>query len=169
MPILTVIAIVIFAGYAIYTRVYTSPPKLQNSADGTVLSTDTTQSSPSPAVSPKVSPSPTAKTSVSSGTSKIDIKVDSTIGNTTPTSEKIVYPGASQVGGNRYETATDPDAVYNWYKGELEKRTFQIRNNVKTRANDKFKAILQGVAGSISIKVTIEQENAGAKTVMTLE
>ena len=173
MPILTLIAVVVFAGYALYMRVY-APPSNQGQVSGEtdtnleVSSQATPVGTPSstPVISPqKTSPSPTVK----SGSSKIDISVDARLGNSIPASEKIVYPGAVQTGGNSYETETDGNAVYDWYKSELGKRTYQIRNNVKTSANEKFKAILQAVSGNSSIKVTLDQENTASKTHIVLE
>ena len=129
--------------------------------------------SPSPSASPSASPhassTPNASSSVhvSEGTSKINISVDSTDGNKSHI--QIVYPGSTNTGGNTYETSASGDSVYDWYKNELNSRSFSIRNNVKTKANDKFKAILQGVNGDSSIKVNIDQENASAKTRITLE
>lgn len=172
MPILTLIAVVIVVGYAVFYRLDAqSPSKIQptpqisqNTQD---VAGDTT--SPLPQTS---SPPSTSLEQKSVGGADIDIKVDTNIPDK-QTSIRLIYPGAvhvkSEGNSNYYETGDGGDSVYDWYKTEMEKREFNIRNNVKTRANDKFKAVIQGVSATESLKVTIDQENSSAKTTITLE
>lgn len=170
MSYITVIALVFFIGYAVVNRVSV---KTETKVDGEVQSESSLSASLLPELSastsatPRDTVKPTPKSSASSSAnSKIDISVDSNLGK--PSSEKLIYPGSTG-SGNRWETSTSGETVYDWYKSEMEKRSYQIRNNVKTRANDQFKGVLQGVSGESSMKVTIDQENASAKTIITLE
>ncbi len=172
MHLLTVIASVIFIGYAVLVRI-PGFPLSKNSSQPEVIGETDNLKSPQPDASPQPSASlqlrPTPRSSSVSGKSNIDIRVDTKIDNSTPGSEKIIYPGANSTGGNTYETDAPGDMVYDWYKSELSSRSYQIRNNVRTKANEKFKAILQGVSNSTSIKVTIDQENTSAKTNILVE
>jgi hypothetical protein len=162
MHLLTLIASIVFIGYAVLVRI--PQPEVIGDTDNLEVS-PTPQTSPMASISLKSSP----RSSPVTGKSNIDIKVDTKLDNTVSGSEKIVYPGAKSIGGNIYETDADGDAVYEWYKSELGKRSYQIRNNVRTKANEMFKAILQGVSNSVSIKVMIDQENASAKTKIVIE
>lgn len=173
MHVLTVLAIIIFAGYALYARISTS-----YNNQGQVIGENAENLEASPSGIPAKSPMPTPiisppKSTISpaakSESAKIDINVDANLTNTPVASEKIVYPGASSRGGNNYETADAGDRVYDWYKKELSSRSYQIRTNVKTQANEKFKAILQGVAHNNALKVTIDQENTDTTTRIVLE
>ena len=166
MSPLTILALIVFVGYTLFTRFSPHTPTTPKSSPQVWgEETEATESAIAVA-SPKTSSIPAA---TASSKSHIDIKVDTNSGNANAATEKLVYPGASKIGDNLYETNADGDTVYSWYKAELDKRSFQIRNNVRTKANDKFKAVLQGVSGNTSIKVTIDQENSGAKTKITLE
>ncbi len=168
MPILTIITIIIFVGLAVFSR--GKPNKTSSPATSPLVMGEVDEASasatPNPISTTSPKPSSTPINSNSSNDSKISIHVDA---NTSGNHETIIYPGANNTGGNTYQTTDSADAVYNWYVGELNKRSYNIRNNVKTRANDKFKAVLQGVSSSNSFKVTIDQENAGAKTIITIE
>lgn len=173
MSFVTIAAILIVLGYTVFTRVSDSSPqsfsepKVQgDSSDASSSATPDPSSSlissATPSASPKISNSPKVTQKVSDITISVDTQTEN------KSSEVIVYPGATG-SGKIYETSTDGDTVYSWYKNELEKRNFSIRNNVRTKANDKFKGVLQGVSGNDSIKVTISQENAGAKTIIVFE
>lgn len=169
MQLFTLVAVVIFIGYALVFRSNYRRTQLPTATPEVIGETNVV-STPSPTAIPLSSTqiSSTPKPSASSQ-SRIKINVDTDVDDTTPASDKIIYPGAVATGGNSYETDADGDSVYNWYKEELGNRFYQIRNNVRTKANEKFKAVLQGVSGSISIKVTIDQENSSVKTKITVE
>lgn len=169
MQLVTLVAVVVFIGYALVFRSNyrrTQPPTATPEVIGETNDASTPSPTAGPLSSPQVSSSPKPP---ASSQSRIKINVDTKIDDTTPASDKIVYPGAVATGGNSYETDADGDSVYNWYKEELTKRSYQIRNNVRTKANEKFKAVLQGVSGNVSIKVTIDQESSDAKTKILLE
>ncbi len=172
MPFISVLAVIVLIGYITVTglqaRQQKSNPSPTPQVESAVSEVDPT-SNPSLVPSSSVTISPKPKPSSTTSDSQIKINVDTQIGDTTSTSEKLIYSGAVSVGGNQYETSAGGNSVYDWYKIEMNKRSYQIRNNVKTQANDKFKAVLQGVSGSTSLKVTIDQENAAAKTIITLE
>lgn len=173
MPFLSVLAVVVFTGYVLYAQVTHKPDLPQQvieSPDIPVFSEPSPSSSESATATAtaSLSPRPRPTVSISTDKSAIDIKVDMKTNNSS-ISELIVYPGASSLGGNKFESETDGDAVYDWYYTQLQNRSFNIRNNIKTRANDKFKAVLQGVSNTSSIKITIEKENSASKTKITLE
>ena len=173
MPFLSVLAVVVFAGYVLYAQVTDKPQTPQDMSPSpeipVFLEPSPSSSEPVTAsASASNTPRPRPKVSISTGNSTIDIKVD-TKANKTSTSELLVYPSAASLGGNKYETDVDGDAVYEWYYAQLENKSYSIRNNIKTRANDKFKAVIQGVSDSSSIKITIEKENSTSKTIITLE
>lgn len=139
-------------------------PTPEASVEASPSASITASASPNPLSSPhKNTPKPTPKASANA---QINIKVDAVKGMST---EKLIYPGAHAVNANTYETNDAPDVVYTWYKSEFDKRQFQIRNNVKTQANEVFKAVLQGVSGNTSLKVTIERNKEGAPVTITLE
>lgn len=166
MSYLTIAAVIIFVGYSMYARIHTKPSDAPSSSPQVISETDEKenlekQESPSPRAT--VVPNPTP---IASANSQIKIKVDSTDGKKT---EELIFPQAIKTGNNQYSTDKSGEEVYNWYKEEMQKRSYQIRNNVKTRANEKFKAVLQGVSSSSSLKVTIDQENSKSKTIITLE
>lgn len=168
MPFLTIASIVVIISYAIYSRVNTDiSPKQQ---EPEVLSDVDQAATPTLSSSPTLAPTSTPKPNTPA---KIEVQVDSQLNGVASSSEKLIYPGATKVrtdGSTEiYESGADGDTVYNWYKSEFDKRSYNIRNNVRTKANDKFKAVLQGVSESSSLKVTIDQENAGAKTTITIE
>lgn len=153
---MTTIAIIIFVGYVVLLRGSNffqseKTANTENIAGETSVQTPSNSPSITPSVFPTISPKPITSSSSSS-----------------PSSQKFIYPGADGQ-GSHYQTNDAGDTVYNWYKAEMEKNTYQIRTNVKTRANDKFKAVLQGASGNDSFKVTIDQENSSAKTVITIE
>ena len=166
MTLLTVIALVIILGVGTFSRISltkslpSSPPTSPEIAGVTSVAT----SSPEMIPTPQASSSPTSSTK-----SKVEINVDTKVNGTTASLEKLIYPGASAINGNQYEVNVRGATVYDWYKSEMSKRNYQIRNNVKTQANEKFKGVLQGVSGSSSLKVTIDQENPASKTTITLE
>lgn len=172
MSFVTIIAIIIFSGYALWSQVKTRDTQKNESSPQVMSETDTASPSatfepiitPTPIASSKTSPKPKSSP-VSQGESKISITVDPPRNST---GEKIVYPGAAHSAG-KYETADSGEQVYEWYKSELEKRSYQIRNKVKTRANDKFKGVLQGINQNEGFTVTIDQENQTAKTTFILE
>ena len=173
MPILTILFIVIVVGLSVVTNIHpqqTTPPS-PSSSPVLMGETDVAQSSPQvaspkPSTNPSLVPSPqSSPSSVKSGKSSVSIKIDSTLRGSP---ETIIYPGASNTGGNSYQTSDSGDAVYSWYKSEIEKRGYNIRNNVKTRSNELFEAQITGESKDHSIKVIINQENAGAKTLITL-
>lgn len=169
MQLVTLVAVVVFIGYALVFRSNSHRVKPPPAFPEVIGETDAI-STPSPTAGPLSSPQVSSSSEPpASSQSRIKINVDTNIDDTTPASDKIVYPGAVATGGNSYETDADGDSVYNWYKEELGKRSYQIRSNVRTKANEKFKAVLQGVSGNLSIKVTIDQENSDAKTKITLE
>ena len=169
MPLVTILAVIVFVGYITVTgitaRKNSSVPRPTSEVKSAVDET-----SPMPSASLVPSPTPISstkpKTSGSSPNSQIKIEVDTQLGNTTPSLVNIIYPSASQTNGNEYEVNERGATVYDWYKSEMSKRNYQIRNNVKTQANEKFKGVLQGVSGSSSLKVTIDQENYASKTVI---
>lgn len=168
MPLLTIASIVVIISYAIYSRVNTdiSPKQPEPEVLSDVDQAATPTLSPSPTLAPTSTPKPNTP-------AKIDVQVDSNLNSVKLTSEKLVYPGANKVridgSAEIYETDADGDTVYNWYKSEFDKRSYNIRNNIRTKANDKFKAVLQGVSESSSLKVSIDQESAGAKTIIAVE
>jgi len=170
MPFLTIASIVVIISYAIYSRVNTDISQKHPTQEPEVLS-ETDQITPTPTSTPQPTTRPT--TTAVPSKAKIDVQVNSQLNGVAPTPEKLVYPGTNKIrtdgSAEIYETDADGDTVYNWYKSEFDKRSYNIRNNVRTKANDKFKAVLQGVSESSSLKVTIDQENAGAKTIITVE
>ncbi len=170
MSFIGLIISIIVLGITIYSRIGAINKNSHTaSVQGEVDIAATPSPSASASASPRNSSTPRASSNVhvSEGTSKIDISVDTADGSKSHI--QLVYPGAVSVGGNAYETSASGDLVYDWYKNELNSRKFNIRNNVRTKANDKFKGVLQGVNGDSSIKVTIDQEDASAKTRITLE
>lgn len=171
MPFITVLAVVVVTGYALFVRVVHKTP---DTPQATVEATPEASASAEPVASNSPTPStttfePRSSPISTSGTSKINIKVDTLADQTTPSKEIIIYPGAKEVGNKKYKTDANGDTVYDWYKNQLNSRSYQIRNNVKTKANEKFVAVLQGVSGSTSIKITIEKENNNSPTKITVE
>lgn len=170
MPFLTIASIVVIISYAIYSRVNTDTSQNKTSQEPEILSEEVQAVTPTLSTSPTQDPTSAPKPTTAA---KIDVQVDSNLNGVAPTSEKLVYPGSAKVrtdgSAQIYESNADGDTVYNWYKSEFDKRSYNIRNNVRTKANDKFKAVLQGVSQLSSLKVTIDQENAGAKTIITVE
>lgn len=172
MPLVTIAAVVVFIGYAIFVRVEgntqnTNPSPTPDAPPIVIDEENEPISSPSPTANP----TPQASVTTTTGNTTVKIQVDT---NSSGSSDRsIVYPGASKQSESGasviYETSASGDEVYDWYKSQLESKNYQIRNNVRTKANDKFKGVLQGVGGDTSIKVTIDQESASAKTVITLE
>ena len=171
MQILTIIATLIFIGYVLILRGGNLFSPKASQKLGNVAGEISIKESPSvspmivPTVAPSTLPKPTSLPS-----SPITIKVETQTGSTS-TSQKLVYPGAKQVSGqeNKYETSEAGETVYNWYKEEMEKEAYQIRTNVKAKANEKFKGVLQGVLNNAGIKVQIDQENSSSKTIIVLE
>lgn len=169
MSYLTIIALVVFVGYSVYARVQSKNYKPPSSNQQVMSETSIATPDPSPSLSPSSSVSsniPTPKPSASSK-SQINIKVDDVDQN--KNRDILIYPNATKIGDNKYETTSSGDEVYNWYKSEMQKRSYQIRNNVKTRANEIFEAVVQGVSTNTALKVTIKQENNNSKTILTLE
>lgn len=173
MPLITIAAVVVFIGYAIFVRVDTKSQNTDPSPtpDASPIVIDE-RSEASPTPNPTVISTPQASTiTTTTGNSTIKIQVDTNSNSLGDRS--IVYPGASKQSESSssvvYETTASGDEVYDWYKSQLESKNYQIRNNVRTKANDKFKGVLQGVGGDTSIKVTIDQESSSSKTVITLE
>ncbi len=166
MPLVTIVAIVIFVGYAVFTRLSDNIPQEQTEVKQTPEIVFQETVNPSTFPSPATSVSPLATPAV--GGANIDISVDANISSDKQTIT-LVYPGATKIGDNTYETTDSGDMVYDWYKDQMVQKNFQIRNNVKTRANDKFKAVLQGESATESLKVTIDQESKSAKTQIKLE
>jgi len=166
MPWITVAAIVVFVGYAVFTRVTGNTPQPQSSVKETpeIVFNETPSDEPSPKPTPSTEPAVTPVV----GGANIDISVDSNISQDKQTM-KLVYPQATKVSDNVYETSDSGDQVYEWYKSQMEQKNFNIRNNVRTKANDKFKAVLQGESATESFKVTIDQESASAKTSIRVE
>ncbi len=178
MSFTSIITFIVFAGIAVFTRVTglvihktNSKPEVQGQQQ-TIQNTPAP--SPSTSASPKIYIKPTGEPIPSSPSSKsqINIKIDSDIGNNSGHIE-LIYPGANKIKSegnvNYYETGDSGSKVYDWYKGELGKRSFQIRNNVRAQANDKFKGELQAVNSNTAIKISITQENSAAKTQITVE
>lgn len=166
MSWLTITAIVVFVGYAVFTRTSGNVPSSPDSTEATPEivfdETLTENESPGPSPLPAVSPTPQV------GGANIDISVDSNISGNKQ-SISLVYPGANKTGDNVFETSDSGDQVYDWYKSQMEQKNFNIRNNVRTKANDKFKAVLQGESARETLKVTIDQESSSAKTTIRLE
>ena len=171
MPILTIAVIVVFVGYSLLTNSGKTP---ENTASPTPEASSEVTATASPAVSPLVTTSPrpasspkfTPNNAQTLGESQVNISVSTD--DNKPTGEQLIYPGANGSSGH-YTSDADGEAVYNWYKSEMENRGYHVGNNVKTRANDLFKAVLQGSASTNSLKVAITQENSGAKTEITIE
>ena len=159
MRTLTVFALIILIGYVVLVsgKSLLSRSKLNDAGNGTV----TGSQMPSPGVSLRP---------IASASARIDIHID-TQTKTTTTKEPLIYPGGQKVVGeeNKYETRDTGETVYNWYKAEMEKQKYQIRTSIKTRANDTFKGVLQGVLGNSAFKVIIYQESASALTTLILE
>jgi hypothetical protein len=173
MQYLAIATIIVFLAYSVSVGIKNQlfrTPKTENTSPMPVASISTSpnpistvEPSDKPIVSPRNSPQP-----YSSSTSKIEIHTD--LNTDKHSGDLIIYPGAIKTSDdNHYQTNDNGEAVYNWYKANLEKRSFQIRNNVKTKANDKFMAVLQGVSSTTSIKVTINQENSSAVTAIIIE
>jgi len=169
MPLLTIAVIVVFVGYSLLTNSGKAPentvtptPEASSEATASATPSPVTLASPRPAATPKATP----ETSQTLGDSRVNISVSTD--DDKPTGEQLVYPGANG-GSGHYTSDADGEAVYNWYKSEMENRGYHVGNNVKTRANDLFKAVLQGSTSTNSLKVSITQENGGAKTEITLE
>lgn len=156
MPFLTLIAFIIVVGVGIFR----ANPEAKEEVAGAVNEATS---------SPSLSPIPATPKSSPTNKATINIKVDANVDGKTPTSVALIYPGASFVSGSTYQTNDSGSKVYEWYKNELGNRSYNIRTNVKTQANDKFKAVLAGASQTSSIKVTIDQENSSSSTTITLE
>lgn len=132
----------------------------------TTITTGQPTLSPSASViinsSPKITPPEVKSDQTVENKSNINIKVDDLFGKS---SQKFIYPGATKITDNQYQTGEVGEIVYSWYKQELESKAFQIRNNVKTRANDQFKAVLQAISDSGEVvSVRIEQADKSSQT-----
>ena len=170
MPLLTIAVIVVFVGYSLLTNAGNKPqetnlPTPEASAEAAISASPS--SSPNAMVSPRpaATPKATPDNSQTLGDSKINISVSTD--DNKPIGEQLIYPGANGSSGH-YTSDADGEAVYSWYKSEMENRGYHVGNNVKTRANDLFKAVLQGSTSNNSLKVSIVQENSGAKTEITI-
>lgn len=141
----------------------TSTPLVNGATEEEPAATPTPTATPTP--KPVVFPTPPSNNKTNS---QVKIQVDTQLGDQKSTAEILIYPGATG-SGKLYRTADSGDKVYDWYKSEMERRSYQIRNNVRAKANDVFKGILQGVKENQTLKVTIEQANAAAETQIILE
>ncbi len=171
MQYLAIATIVVFLAYSVSVGIKNQlvNDSQKNTVSPTPIASMTP--SPSPVSSPTAKPSVSSSNSsqpTSSGSSKIEIHTD--INSESKPGELLIYPGASTSGDDKnYQTGDSGDTVYTWYKQELEKRSFQIRNNVRTQRNDNFKAVLQAISANAEIKITIDQENSSSKTLITIE
>lgn len=104
-------------------------------------------------------------TVVASGSSQINITVDTS--STNANQLLLIYPEANKIEDNKYETKSSGDDVFSWYKSELEKKGFHLNNQVRAKANDQFKGVLQGTNDSTSISVHIEQVDSASSTYIT--
>lgn len=175
MSLLSFMSFIVVVGLIVFTKTHlvdnpgTFKPevKSQQTDRGTSRPLDLL---PSSHISPLSSPGPTVVPSPTS-TSRINIRTDSP--SDSKKSMKLVYPGSWRINqsGNveQYETQDAGDNVYNWYKNEIQKLSFTVRTNVKTIANDTFKAVIQAENKDAIIKVTIDREESGTKTLITVE
>ncbi|MBI4058365.1 hypothetical protein HY408_01225, partial [Candidatus Gottesmanbacteria bacterium] len=130
MSFVSFVALVIVIGYALLNRAEnTSESKSQNVPEVMSQSDELIPQSTPPNIF-NLSPTPRA----SMGNSQVNIRIDTS--DISKQTIKLVYPSAtkisSQDGQESYKTSSDGDTVYNWYKTELENRSFKIRNNVRT-------------------------------------
>lgn len=120
------------------------------------------ESTVTPSLSPTSSLAPTATPSLPPTTST----------PTQVTSSSWSYPGATVVenGGALVLTSNaSPETITNWYREQIEARGFNIRNSIKTSANDVVKNVLQATKNSESINVEITKNPPETTTRIKVE
>ena len=171
MTFITIAALVIILVIGALSRAHLPSRPEGKIAASPVVKGEVSEIKPSPSLTLPVFPSGSPNSVGKQGSSNISINVGNP--NGAVNSEKLIFPGAifvkNEGSKSIYETSTDADTVYNWYVAEMEKRSFAIRNKIKTKANEKVKAVVSGSSVTASMNVTLDQENTGSKTQITLE
>lgn len=150
IPIIIAAVVFIFGALMQHRQKPKSTPILTLETSPSATPRDTASPSAIPSIEPTIIPLPKPSAAVS---------VQSNLS---------VYPGASfkktEDGVSFYETNDSGDSVFSWYQSMFKNEGFNIRTSVRTKANDKFKAVLQAVKDAISMKVTIDQDGTGSAT-----
>lgn len=85
------------------------------------------------------------------------------------TASDFVYPGATPVGNNTYQSSDDPVKITNWYKNRINSAGMNVTSFVMTTTNNNVLNKLVGANGSSRISVDISKNAGEAQTTIKLE
>ncbi len=162
VSILLLLCAIIFVGYGMYIQRYKSTVQ-------TDIVPSTTPEIASPLPLPSLSPSPTAFESLSPSPSMLSPLPSGSTKKQVPQGY-LIYPGATEIfGGSQYTTTDSGDAVFSWYKSEIEKRPNTGKSTVRTMTNGVFHGVISINSGGASTTYTIDQKSAGETTTIKIE
>ena len=82
------------------------------------------------------------------------------------------YPNSSVVSSGQelvLNSSDSPDAVTGWYRGKINSSGYNIRNSVKTSANDVVKNVISAVGNGIKVSVEITRNPGDSATKIEVE
>lgn len=112
----------------------------------TATSTPTSSPTPSPISSPTALPE---STSVPSSTPALF--------------NPVIYPNATKVSDNEYQTADSPEDVTNWYEDYIKTNNYNVKNVIRTKANGVVKNKVNAAKSDSKLEVEITVENGVTK------
>jgi len=82
----------------------------------------------------------------------------------TPTSNSWQYPGATQVGDNRWQSSDNPTSITNWYKDRIVAQGMTTTAFVQTNTNGQVLNKLAGANNLHKVAVEISKSEASPAT-----
>ncbi len=143
--------LIMFVGIVSARRALPLKPEIQTETEDVLSETSEPEASaqpititpvptPAPTLAPTVAPTPSSNPSSATG---------------------WIYPGASVISSNgklTLNSSDDPDKVTEWYRAKINSGGYNIRNSVKTSANDNIRNVISAAGNDTSVEVEITKK-----------